>query len=495
MQLTVTQQKRNRGKRQRAARWAARSCFSSFFKLYPPNRRYIYGRHTDAILELLDGVVRDVRAGRSRYLMLNLPFRHGKSDVGSRRWAPFIMCSEPPDSPKLEILLASYNYEKAAELSYDARSCFSEAGAELCGYGVQADQDRVGAWTTERGDTLYAAGIGGTITGRGAHYLVLDDYYKNRVEAESQVIRNKVRESFRGDMLTRLAPVHAVVIIANRWHPDGLCSWIERSCTPGSGDYDKDFPKFDVVKFPAQSDEWASPENPDGWLFPERYSSSWYKTMRAGMSGYAWQAQAQQEPRPRQGNLLRADQVKVLEAAEFYELTERLGVRLKRGWDLASSSQELDSTDPDYTVGTLAGYVPGKIFVDDVVRLKARAPLRDTTMQQTAMGDGPGTTVRIESVAGYKDTHDRIASQLQHYTTVEKVVPDRDKIARASVLEAPFESGQVYIKRAPWNDAWLQEVATFPAKGGGLHIDQVDSLVIAVYDEIMQLAQTSVEVW
>ena len=493
-QAPTEQRHFSRRQRQAAALWAAAHCFTSFFLLFPPNEQYAYGRHTLGVLDVLDGVVRDVRAGKSRYVLLNLPFRHGKSDIGSRRLAPYLFCGEPDSSQRLEVLLASYNFDKAAELSFDARRCYLDAGP-LFDRGIMAGQDKQGAWTTTRGDTLYAVGFGGTIAGRGANYLLVDDYYKNRVEAESLIVRNRVRDSFRSDLLTRLAPVHAVIVIANMWHADDLSSWIMRCCTPGTDDYNPDFPQFTQYKWPAQDDDWQTEANPGGWLFPERFSDTWYRTLRAGMSSYAWQALAMQNPRPRQGNLLRADKVVVLDADDFYRMSAQLHVAFKRGWDIASSSEEQDSENPDWTVGTLAGYAPGKVFVEDVVRLRGQAPERDRVMLSTALSDGPGVPIRIESVAGYKDTHDRIARKLEGYTTVEKVTPDRDKVARASVLEAPFETGQVYVKRAPWNAAWLQEMTTFPAKGGGMKVDQVDSLVVAVYDEIMELAQFTVDVF
>jgi predicted phage terminase large subunit-like protein len=89
----------------------------------------------------------------------------------------------------------------------------------------------------------------------------------------------------------------------------------------------------------------------------------------------------------------------------------------------------------------------------------------------------------IEVVAGYKDTYHHVRNILSGIAVVRQVSPagQGDKVLRASVLEAVFESGRVCIERAAWNDAWLRELAAFP---NAAHDDQVDSLVVAVGNEL-----------
>lgn len=87
---------------------------------------------------------------------------------------------------------------------------------------LKEDEKARGRWKTEQGGGYVAVGVGGPITGRGANVLLLDDVFKNREEAESQVIRDKVWDWFTSTAFTRLEPGGVVIIPMTRWHVDDL---------------------------------------------------------------------------------------------------------------------------------------------------------------------------------------------------------------------------------------------------------------------------------
>jgi len=157
----------------------------------------------------------------------------------------------------------------------------------------------------------------------------------------------------------------------------------------------------------------------------------------------------------------------------------------RRGWDLASTGKERIKDDPDYTVGTLSAFEAKmrRLFIRDVARGQWTTLKRDMMMVETAKRDLQLGCARahIEAVGGYVDTYNRVRNTLRGIATVRKIQPETDKVSRASALEPIFEAGNVYVVKAPWNEAWQKEFLAFP---GGKHDDQVDSLVIAVYDQI-----------
>jgi predicted phage terminase large subunit-like protein len=318
---------------------------------------------------------------------------------------------------------------------------------------------------------MYAAGIGGTITGRGADVLIIGDYLKNREEAESELMRDKVWDSFQSDLMTRLAPVHAVIIVANRWHVDDLCGRIEAKNNQKSEQYDPDFPVFSIIRFPAQKQMTGE------WLFPERFSDEWYRAERAVMGEYAWAAQALQDPQPRQGNLLRIDNVKIA-----HELPD--GLYWQWGWDIASTEKERMKPDPDYTVGTLAAFHDDTLYVADVRRGRWGAVERDRRIVQAAL-TSEASRVNIEAVGGYKDAALRIKGELSGRAVVSAITwkAGQDKVARVAHFEPLFEAGKIVLRQADWNAPWLAEFGAFPA---GKHDDQVDSLVVAARDLVMR---------
>ena len=438
-----------------------RDSFRAFFKCYEPTKPYVYGRHTWALIEECQRATEAMERGECYYAIVCLPPRHGKSDVISRRYPVWHLLGHPDD----EIILASHMADLAHGMCVESLRCFRRAA---CDFGLRPGKQRQNEWTVDgRKGKLQAMGLGGSITGKGANLFIIDDYLKNRQEAESAVVRDHQWDSFQSDLWTRRAPVHAFIIVATRWHVDDLAGRIidEHKRNP-------DFPEFKVIRFPAQADDGT-------YLFPERFPPEYYESQKA-MGIYAWQSLFQNEPAPRLGNLLRADLVNWIEPDELPE-----GLSWRRGWDLASSEKERMKDDPDYTVGTLAAYdaKTRRLYIRDVVRGQWSALKRDARMEETAQLDAASgcARVNIEAVGGYVDTFNRVRSNLRGTAVVRKVTPMVDKVARASVLEPLFEAGNVYAVRGRWNQDWENEFLAFPS---GKHDDQVDSLVVAVYDQV-----------
>ena len=443
--------------------------FSAFFNRFPPAPDYKFGRHTLSVLERLDRATKDFERGISTNLVVTIPFRHGKSDIVSRRFPPWFL-GRNPDS---ELILACYGDQLASDLSRKARECFRQT-SRIFGLHLSMDSSAVNHWEIDgKRGSMSATGIGGSIVGRGAHCLVVDDYLKRREEAESQRIRDKQFESLNDDLRTRLAPVHIMIICANRWHEDDLVGRVLNRCDPEHKDYDADAPVFEELRFPMQD------ETTGEWLFRQRFPASWYREQKSNLGTYGWNSLGQQNPQPRQGNLLRADRVVVLPDEQFDKMTE--GARWSRGWDVASSKKELIKPDPDYTAGTRATFHKGNVFVDNVARGQWKAVARDERIKLCALADGPNTPVYIECVAGYTDTYDYVERLLAGKSVIRKYTPTVDKVARASSYEAYFELGRVFIRAAAWNKDWIQEVNSFP---NGKHDDQVDSLVVALNEQI-----------
>ena len=80
----------------------------------------------------------------------------------------------------------------------------------------------VESWLTTKGGGYVAAGVGGGITGKGAHELVIDDPVKNRDDAESEYNRDSVWDWYTSTAYTRLAPGGGILVILTRWHDDDL---------------------------------------------------------------------------------------------------------------------------------------------------------------------------------------------------------------------------------------------------------------------------------
>lgn len=445
-----------------------RDDFESFFRINPPGKEYIYGQHTLEIINRLDRAVKDYERGISTNLVVTVPYRHGKSDIVSRR-LPAWFLGRNPDA---EVILACHSDQLAHDLSRKARECFHEQ-SWVFEQALSIESHAVGHWEiADHAGSMSATGIGGAIVGRGADLLIVDDYLKSRQLAESQLIRDRQWDSFNDDLRTRQAPVHITVICATRWHEDDLVGRALNRCDPDHKDYNAKAPVFEELRYPMQAEDGE-------WLFLQRFPESWYEQQQSNLGTYGWNSLGQQDPQPREGNLLRADMVRFLPDGEFDKLTA--GARWVRGWDLASKKKERVKADPDYTVGTRATIHKGVIYVDDVVKGQWSAVARDKIIEECSLSDGQNTPVYLECVAGYTDAYDYVTRLLAGKAIVRKYTPIVDKVARASQFEAKFELGMVVCRKAEWNADWIRVVNSFPT---GAHDDDVDSFVVALNEMI-----------
>ena len=377
--------------------------------------------------------------------------------------------------PDDEVILATYSSSLAYDFSRYGRTILSDHVYQVIypGMKLAPSEHSVQQWGIENhmGKACFS-GIGGSIVGKGANLLILDDFFKSREEAESAVIRNKIWESFTNDLLTRLAPTSIVIILATPWHIDDIFGRINNEMKK-----DDNFPQFEELIFPAFSDEY-----PTGTLFPERFNREWYDGMKATLGTYGTASLMQCDPQPRTGVIFRTDKINILDPADFP--TEDL--RFARGWDLASSVKERLKTDPDYTVGVKSGIKTVKvnekvkvpmIFIDDVVRGRWEASERDKRIINVAMGDGT-IKIGIEAFGAYKDAYTSLKKILSGIRSVSRINLSGDKLVKADTISPIFEAGNVFMKKADWNREFIDELQKFPSSS---HDDQVDGTVVSYH--------------
>ena len=135
--------------------------------------------------------------------------------------------------PDKRVILTSYGADLAQDDSRAVRAyvtgskfaaLFGEKSTLDAPVELSEDASAKSAWDLaepHRGG-LVAAGVGGGITGKGAHLLVVDDPFKNRDEANSEAYRKRVMSWWRSSAYTRLEDGGAIVITHTRWHPNDL---------------------------------------------------------------------------------------------------------------------------------------------------------------------------------------------------------------------------------------------------------------------------------
>lgn len=142
-----------------------------------------------------------------------------------------------------------------------------------------------------------------------------------------------------------------------------------------------------------------------------------------------------------------------------------------RSWDLAASMNSWS----DYTVGTLLSKRNGATWVNDVVRTKTMDLVN--LIVETAMLDGPGVIVAIESTSFQAALTGSITgdARMAKYRVVA-YKPDKDKFSRALPLASKFEQGIIRLCEAAWNTDLIDEFCSFTPETKGQHDDIVDSV-------------------
>lgn len=418
------------------------------------DKRWKLARH----LKYLDRALTDTLTGTDgiRRLIISMPPRHGKSELASK-YLPAWFLGTFPDK---RVIMVGYGAKFAEEWGGKARGILREFGW-MFGVDVSKTTQSKSEWGIEgRSGGMYAVGIDGSLTGRGADLLIIDDPIKNQEEAASEVYRDKHWEFWKAAAYTRLEPNGAAIVIQTRWHEDDLTGRI-LAHEEAFGE------KWRKVILPAiAGDGDALGRKPGEALWPERYDESRLANIEKTSGSYWWSALYQQRPSPEGGLIFKR---------EWFEIVPEAPGQIERAvryWDKASTE-----AGGDYSVGALIVVRDGIFYVADVVRGQWSSLERNRIIQQTAEMDkamyGSRLTIWVEQEpgSGGKESAELSIRQLAgYYVKSERVTGE--KTTRWRPFAAQCEGRNVKLVRGSWNYAFLDELCVAP---NGVHDDQADA--------------------
>lgn len=169
--------------------------------------------------------------GRIRRLIVTMPPQHGKS-VGATTLLPAYLLGLNPD---LRVAIASYSGSLASKFNRRVQRILASTeygaffpattikqGAKPPNYIRTADEVEI----IDHNGGLLSVGREGSLTGNRVDCFILDDLYKDAMEAHSPLIRENCREWYTSVVKTRMHNRSSELIVFTRWHEEDLIGTI-----------------------------------------------------------------------------------------------------------------------------------------------------------------------------------------------------------------------------------------------------------------------------
>ncbi|MPZ24834.1 MAG: terminase, partial [Dehalococcoidia bacterium] len=336
--------------------------FSSFlikaFETVNPGQNFVPNWHID----LMSTRLTEVAQGGIQRLVLCLCPRSLKSFVTSVAFPAWCIGRDPSK----RFICISYSEDLAAKHSRDSQQIIASNWYRKAFPKARFDGKKFTEHemeTTMNGGRL-ATSVGGTLTGRGGHVIIIDDPIKADA-AMSEAERNRVNSWFTSTVSSRFddPAKGALVIVSQRTHVDDLVGhvlqrgdWLNVSIPAIAVEDEEIRIDADTVIYRKQGES----------MHPARLPIGHLEHQRNNIGTYNFEAQYQQKPVPREGNLVKAEWFRTYEEAP-HEVEREYVIQC---WDTASS---IDG-DASYSVCTTWGLREHRYYLLDVYRERLLFP-------------------------------------------------------------------------------------------------------------------------
>ena len=291
---------------------------------------FIDGRHHKIMAQKFQ----EIAEGKCKRLIVNMPPRHTKSEFASYLLPAWYLGK----FPNKKIIQTSNTAELAVGFGRKVRNLVgSEQYAKVFpDVTLKSDSKAAGRWGTNHDGSYFAIGVGGTVTGKGADLLIIDDPHSEQeaaIAATNPEVYDKVYEWYSSGPRQRLQPGGSIIVIMTRWSKKDLTGRILKSALEKDGD------EWDIIEFPAILPSGKA-------LWPQFWDIKELEVLREELPLPKWQAQYQQQPTSEEGALVKRDWWKVWEQDTPPQCTY-----LIQSWDTAFTKNERS----DYSACTTWG--------------------------------------------------------------------------------------------------------------------------------------------
>ncbi len=424
-----------------------------------PAQQLSGGWYIEPILAKLE----QCRLGKCQRLIINLPPRTLKSLLASVVFPARVLGHDPTR----QFVCLSFSQDLANKFARDCLSLITSPWYKRTFPNTLLSSRRPAAAdfsTSENGGRI-AAGLKGSITGRGADFIIIDDPLQPE-EALSDRRRTAVNEWMSSTAYGRLNDTNrgCIIIVMQRLHPDDLVGHLQQETDEA----------WDILSFPAIAEQaetyrWKTARGTFSHdravgdiLDPERQSLEQLEARKAEIGEYNFAAQYQQNPMPPGGGLVKREWLQYYTDENFPDGFDFV----IDCWDTANKRSELN----DYSVCATLAVKGRNIYLLDVWRQRVDYSGLKRAVQRQHQEHHSSTILIEDNASGVQLLQELRESGLP----VAPYKSRLDKVMRFSAQTGIFKDRLFHLpQRAHWLGAFQSELLTFPASRFD---DQVDAI-------------------
>jgi predicted phage terminase large subunit-like protein len=429
----------------------AQVSFMEYVKMMWPG--FVHGRHHALMAKKFEAIAK----GEMKRVIINMPPRHTKSEFASYLLPSWFLGLHPAK----KVIQCSNTADLAVGFGRKVRNLVdSEQYASVFpGVKLRQDSKAAGRWATNKNGEYFAIGVGGTVTGKGADLLIIDDPHSEQEAAAASgnpEIYQKVYEWYTSGPRQRLQPGGAIVIVMTRWGEADLTGRVlQDAMKREKGE------EWELIELPAIMPSG----NP---LWPEFWSIDELEALKEELPVSKWNAQYQQKPTGEEGALVKREWWKIWERDKPPNCEYVI-----QSWDTAFTKSERS----DYSACTVWGVFhmdedPKNVNVILLEAYQERLEFPELKEKAFEMYNiwEPDTCIIEAKAAGSPLIFEmrRMGVPVQEYTPVR----GNDKFVRINSVTDLFRSGKVWAPDTRWAHELIEQMAAFP---NAAHDDLVDS--------------------
>ena len=436
--------------------------FYEFFNYYWPaidDAELIDNWHIKYVCDELQMVAEGVFVNKPRKydLAINIPPGTTKSNICSVLFPVWCWVNKP----SLRFIVSSFSSSLASDFAIKSRDVIQSEDFRLMypDIGLRIDRNQIMKYENNYKGVRYSVGFNGTITGKHADIILIDDPLKaedafsrtKRIHA-NRIITHTLSRRKRDNKVT------LTVLIMQRLHEDDPTSeFLKRTkvkhiCLPGV--------LTDNVKPEEVKNNYVN-----GLLDPQRLDEESLAEIKNEMGTFGYASQILQNP---------VDDETAIFNPQWWQRYHSLPVmtNIIQVWDTAFEKGETN----DYSVCATWGLDVNGFYLMNIYRDKITFP--DLVAKSKSQFElyKPSIVIIEQKASGHS-----LIQQLRHETRIPIRAydpQDKDKVVRAHEVSPRIESGHVFLPvDSYWLDEYLAEHHSFPH---GTHDDQVDTTSMAL---------------